>query len=117
MEKKKKEYEVFYQNIFDLIFRKIEINMREIGYGDTLINKNMKSLVKTFYNILLNCENFKRKSQNSKNSFFSNYLDHKGTQKEAHNMALTKYFNAYQAFCLDLSSDSVLKGVLNFNYK
>ena len=114
---KKKEYEVFYQNIFDLIFRKIEINMREIGYGDTLINKNMKSLVKTFYNILLNCENFKRKSQNSKNSFFSNYLDHKGTQKEAHNMALTKYFNAYQAFCLDLSSDSVLKGVLNFNYK
>tara|TARA_B100000745_G_scaffold270487_1_gene197421 strand:- start:202 stop:726 length:525 start_codon:yes stop_codon:yes gene_type:complete len=116
-EKEKKKYEVFYQSTFDLIFRKIEIEMREIGYGDTLINKNMKLLVKTFYNILLNCENFKRKSQNSKNTFFSDYLDQKDNQKEAHNMALIKYFDAYQAFCLDLSSDSVLKGVLNFNYK
>ena len=116
-EKEKKKYEVFYQSTFDLIFRKIEMNMREIGYGDTLINKNMKLLVKTFYNILLNCENFKRKSQNSKNTFFSDYLEHNDSQNEPHNMALTKYFDAYQAFCLDLSSDSVLKGVLNFNYK
>ena len=116
-EKEKKKYEAFYQSTFDLIFRKIEIEMREIGYGDTLINKNMKLLVKTFYNILLNCENFKRKSQNSKNTFFSSYLDHNDSQNEANNIALTKYFNAYQAFCLDLSSDSVLKGVLNFNYK
>ena len=66
LEKEKKKYEVFYQNTFDLIFRKIEMNMREIGYGDTLVNKKMKLLVKTFYNILLNCENFKKKSQNSK---------------------------------------------------
>ena len=77
----------------------------------------MKLLVKTFYNILLNCENFKKKSQNSKKTFFSDYLDQKDNRKEAHNMALIKYFEAYQAFCLDLSSDSVLKGVLNFNYK
>ena len=98
-------------------FKKIEMNKREIGYGDTLINKNMKLLVKTFYNILLNCENFKRKSQNSKNTFFSDYLDQKDNQKETHNKALIKYFDTYQAFCLDLSSDSVLKGVLNFNYK
>ena len=35
--------------MFDLIFTKIEQNMREIGYGDTVINKNMKFLVKNFY--------------------------------------------------------------------
>ena len=110
-------YKSFYQKMFDLIFKNIELNMREIGYGDVQVNKNMKLLVRTFYNILLNCENFKRKSQNSKNIFFSDYLDQKDNQKEAHNMALIKYFDAYQAFCLDLSSDSVLKGVLNFNYK
>ena len=114
---KNKIYKIFYQELYDSIFYKIEINMREIGYGDTLINKNMKLLVKTFYNILLNCENFKRKSQNSKNTFFSDYLDQNDNQKVAHNVALIKYFDAYQAFCLDLSSDSVLKGVLNFNYK
>ena len=34
--------------------------MREIGFGDTTINKNMKFLVKTFYNILFNCEKYKK---------------------------------------------------------
>ena len=111
-----KIYKVFYQKIFDLIFKKIELNMREIGYGDVVINKNMKSLVKTFYNILIHCENFKEKNFNVKNIFFSKYLDRNKDQKTANNMLLIKYFDKYQAFCFDLSSDSVLKGDLNFNY-
>ena len=112
-----KIYKVFYQKIFDLIFKKIELNMREIGYGDVIINKNMKSLVKTFYNILIHCENFKEKNLNVKNIFFSKYLDRNKDQKTANNMLLIKYFDKYQAFCFDLSSDSVLKGNLKFNFE
>ena len=52
---KNRIYKDFFQKMFDLIFDKIELNMREIGYGDTVKNKNMKHLVKNFYNILLNC--------------------------------------------------------------
>ena len=52
---------VFFQKMFDFIFNKIELNMREIGCGDMMVNKNMKFLVKIFYNILLNCENYKKK--------------------------------------------------------
>ena len=66
----KETYKIFYQKMFDLIFNKIELNMREIGYGDTTINKNMKFLVKVFYNILLNCENLNKKSFNNKEIFF-----------------------------------------------
>ena len=44
-------YNEFYQQMFDLIFRRVEVNMRELGYSDTSVNKNMKILVKTFYNI------------------------------------------------------------------
>ena len=106
-------YKSFYQKIFDLMFNKIEFNMREIGYGDTAVNKNMKTLVKMFYNILVNCENFKEKSQNEKNVFFSRYLD----QNTPNNSPLIKYFDKYQSFCFDLSSDSVLQGNLKFNYK
>ena len=51
--KKSKEHKDFEQRVFDLIFANIELNMREIGYGDVLVNKNMKFLVKTFYSILL----------------------------------------------------------------
>ena len=32
---KNKIYKIFYQKMFDLIFNKIELNMREIGFGDT----------------------------------------------------------------------------------
>ena len=73
-EKEKNIYKDFYQNSFDLTFKNIELNMRELGYGDVAINKNMKLLVKTFYNILLYCENFKNETEASKNIFFSKFL-------------------------------------------
>ena len=41
----------FSQKIFDYMFTKIEENMRELGYGDVIVNKNMKLLLKVFYNI------------------------------------------------------------------
>ena len=110
-------YKIFYQKMFDLIFNRIELNMREIGYGDTLINRNMKFLVKAFYNILLNCENFNEKSLNTKKMFFFKYLTHNNMKKKADNMLLIEYFAKYHAFCFDLSFDSVLKGKLNFKYK
>ena len=113
----KEIYKIFYQKMFDLIFNKIELNMREIGYGDIFINKNMKFLVKTFYNILLNCENFNEKSFNLKKMFFFKYLKHNSMKKKADNLPLIEYFDKYQAFCFDLSFDSVLRGDLNFKYK
>jgi len=113
----KEIYKIFYQKMFDLIFKNIELNMREIGYGDIVTNKNMKFLVKTFYNILLNCENFNKKSLNHKEIFFFKYLEHNNTRKKANKALLIEYFDKYQTFCLDLSLDSVLKGDLNYKYK
>ena len=108
-------YKAFYQKMFDLIFNKIELNMREIGYGDIAVNKNMKFLVKVFYNILLNCENLNKKNLNHKEIFFFKYLEHDNTRKKGNNVHLAEYFDKYQTFCLDLSLDSVLKGDFNFN--
>ena len=110
-------YKEFFQKMFDFVFNKIELNMREIGYGDMMINKNMKFLVKVFYNILLNCENYKKKSIKSKNLLLIKYLKQNADKKSADNIGLVEYFDKYQAFCFDLSSDSVLSGDLNFNYK
>ena len=112
-----KKYKFFYQKMFDLIFKKIELNMREIGYGDVVVNKNMKFLVKVFYSILLNCENFKGKNLHGKSLFLSRHLEHNINQKTLHNLPLIKYFDKYETFCFDLNSDSVLKGDLIFNYE
>ena len=114
---KKKIYEVFFQKVFDLMFVKIELNMREIGYGDVGTNKNMKSLVKIFNNILIYCENYKGKNLNLKKIFFSKYLGSNIYQKSSNNVGLIEYFDKYQAFCFDLNPDSVLKGDVKFNYK
>ena len=110
-------YQIFYQKMFDLIFNKIEENMREIGYGDVLINKNMKFLIKTFYNILFDCEKYKKKNMKFKKIFLIKYLEQNNTKKLLIDSFLVEYFNKYEAFCFDLSDDSVLKGDLNFNYK
>ena len=110
-------FKIFNQRMFDLVFNQIEQNMREIGFGDTLINKNMKFLVKNFYNILLNCENLNKRDLNFKKMFFFTYLKLNDMKKKAYNTPLIEYFDKYQAFCLDLSLDSVLKGDLNFRYK
>ena len=114
---KNRFYKEFFQKMFDFIFNKIESNMREIGYGDMMINKNMKFLVKIFYNILLNCENYKNKNIKNKNLFLLKFLTQIERQKSTDNIGLVEYFDEYQAFCFDLRSDSVLKGDLNFNYK
>ena len=111
------KYKNFYQKTFDLIFNKIELNMREIGYGDVQVNKNMKLLVRTFYNILLNCEKFNELSLSLKNAFFIKYLEQNNNQKIANNKLLIKYFDNFQAFCFDLSPDSILRGDLNFIYE
>ena len=113
----KEIYKSFYQKMFDLIFNNIELNMREIGYGDTIINKNMKFLVKKFYNILLNCEKYKKMNTNNKSEFFNKYLKLNSVKNTSNNEGIIEYFDKYEAFCFDLNSNSVLSGELKFNYK
>ena len=110
-------YKTFYQKIFDFIFNKIELNMREIGFGDTTINKNMKFLVKTFYNILFNCEKYKEMNSDEKIVFFNKYLELNNVNNTAITEDIIEYFDKYEAFCFDLNPNSVLKGELKFNYK
>ena len=117
--KDKKEnvkYKAFSQKVFDIIFKKIELNMREIGYGDTVINKNMKSLVKSFYNILLFCESFKNNTFEINSNFLFKELKSNLSDNKINNdfNKIIDYFDKYSAFCFDLTQDSVLKGEFNF---
>ena len=59
----------------------------------------------------------KKKNLKNKNLFLLKYLTQNVDKKSTNNIGLVEYFDKYRAFCFDLSSDSVLKGDLNFNYK
>ena len=108
-------YKSFYQRLFDLAFNKIELNMREIGFGDTTINKNMRFLVKTFYNILLNCEKYKEMNIDDKNKSLNKYLELNNMKNSTKSKGIIEYFDKYEAFCFGLNPDSVLRGELKFN--
>ena len=114
--KKKNDYKHFYQKLFDTTFNQIELNMRELGFGDVAVNKNMKFLVKSFYSILFFCENYTNKKKEYKRSFFNQYLKCHNNKKTANYDNLILYFNDFQTFCFDLSSDSVLKGEFKFKF-
>ena len=40
------------QKIYDFMFRQLELNIREIGYGDQSINKKMKDYLNIFHEII-----------------------------------------------------------------
>ena len=71
--------------------------MREIGFGDVTVNKNMKFLVKNFYNILLYCEKYNLKNLSEKNIFLNKYLEQNNSEKNTNNTDLIKYFNKYES--------------------
>ena len=114
--KEKKDYKIFYQKLFDTVFNQIEKNMRELGYGDVNVNKNMKFLVKSFYNILFFCEKFTEKRKEYNQTFFDQSFKSNNIKKTPNYDSLIAYFKDFQSFCFDLSSDSVLKGEFKFKF-
>ncbi len=116
MLKNKKSEKNNQQDIFDFFFKHIELSCRELGYGDVTVNKKLKSLIKLFYDILMQCENWKQLQIDNKNNlllnFFSNNYD---------NIILTNklvnYFDKFALFIEDMSLNSITKGVFNFVYK
>ena len=99
------------QSVFDYIFKQIEISIREIGYGDTSINKKMKTYVNTFYSILTEIDDWENLNKKSKNMIFKSYLNIK---KES--IILTEYFEKYRNFLKKSTFNSLIKGVIKPNF-
>ena len=46
------------QDIYDYVFKQLELSIREIGYGDVTINKKMKDYINLFHTIINKIENW-----------------------------------------------------------
>ena len=92
------------QNIFDIIFRHLEVSIREIGYGDASINKKMKSYVNIFYDILSKIDEWSKMSKSKKNEILNSYLSFDNKPND-----LVDYFDNYM---LKLSN-STLNSFIN----
>jgi len=104
------------QDIFDFFFKQIELNCRELGYGDTAVNKKMKSLIKLFYEILIHCHNWEQLQINNKKNLLLKFFTN-NSENKIPSAKLTNYFDKFTFFIKDKSLNSLSKGVFNFVYK
>jgi len=99
------------QDIFDYIFRQIEISIREIGYGDVSINKKMKSYINIFYSILSNIKNWDSLDENNKCEIINDYL-----KLDNKPLFIVNYFDNYRNYLKNNTFNSVIKGVIKHNF-
>jgi cytochrome b pre-mRNA-processing protein 3 len=96
------------QEIYDYIFRQLELSIREIGYGDQSINKKMKDYINLFYGLLDKIDNWEDLSTESKKSILLNFIENNGNAAY-----LVGYFDKYRQNLLNNTLNSYLKGVTN----
>ena len=99
------------QNIYDFIFRQIELSIREIGYGDASINAKMKKYLNLFHLILDKVErwdhipNIKKKDFLSDNLNFQSELDY-----------LIKYIDKYIIYLSNNTLNYFSKDVISLEF-
>jgi len=99
------------QKIYDYIFRQLELSIREIGYGDTSVNKKMKTYINTFYSILDKIQNWENLNDSLKNNLFKNFLNFNDEMTD-----LSRYFDKYILFLKKSTLNSFIKGVINSKF-
>jgi len=104
--KKNSEKEII-QDIFDHIFKQLELSIREIGYGDATINKKMKTYINTFYSILDKIDSWEKLSTSNKGIIISNFLNINNN-----NLNLVDYFDNYLLNLTNNTLNSYIKGVI-----
>ena len=105
------------QDLFDNIFQNIEVNIRELGYGDTGVNKTMKNLNKIFYDILFKIDESENSSFLYKEKLLNKYFYNSKNTNKQNSVKLANYMDDFQNFCFDLNVNNVLKGSINFKFK
>tara|TARA_S200000501_G_scaffold329492_1_gene330123 strand:+ start:195 stop:671 length:477 start_codon:yes stop_codon:yes gene_type:complete len=107
-EYKKTQNKETLQDVFDYIFKELEISIREIGYGDASINKKMKTYVNSLYSIIEKIENWENLNLSEKNQIFVSFFNYDGDVSN-----LIKYFDKYSIFLKNKSFNSFINGVIN----
>jgi len=95
------------QEIYDFIFRQVELSIREIGYGDQSINKKMKDYLNLFYGMIDKIHTWDELDTESRSSILVNFLD-----KSSNIEYLVKYFENYRLNLTNNTLNSYIKGVV-----
>ena len=95
------------QEIYDYIFRQMELSVREIGYGDQSINKKMKDYLNLFYGMIDKINNWEDLTLKSRYELLEIFLDNAVNVGD-----LVDYFEKYRLILLNNTLNSHIKGVV-----
>ncbi len=96
------------QEIYDFNFRQLELNIREIGYGDQSINKKMKDYINLFHSMVSEIHFWDEMPKNEKIRKFSLFLS------DFNNIEyLLDYFELFNSNLSKKTLNSYLKSVSN----
>ena len=99
------------QNLYDFIFKQIELSIREIGYGDATVNKKMKLYVNLMYSIIDKVELWEKLNLSEKTKFFSDFIE---VNKES--SFFINYFNKYVDYLAKKSLNYFTKDVISLKF-
>ena len=96
------------QDIYDCTFKHLELNIREIGYGDASINKKMKDYINLFHSMVSEIHFWNNFSKSEKLKKITLFLgDFKNNEE------LLDYFNEFNSKLSKKTLNSYLKSVSN----
>tara|TARA_B100000787_G_scaffold166338_1_gene151411 strand:- start:511 stop:975 length:465 start_codon:yes stop_codon:yes gene_type:complete len=95
------------QEIYDFIFRQLELSIREIGYGDQSINKKMKDYLNIFYGIVDKIHQWENEPLSAKVSILQTFVDNQDNAPY-----LADYFEKYRLNLLNSTLNYYIKGVI-----
>ena len=95
------------QEIYDFVFRQLELSIREIGYGDQSINKKMKDYLNLFYAMINEIHDWDNLKPKNRITVLSKFLDNRDNID-----FLVDYFEKYRLNLLKNTLNSYIKGVI-----
>ena len=104
---KNKENKDILQDIYDFIFRQLELSVREIGYGDQSINKKMKDYINLFHSMVSEIHFWNDLKKSEKVDKMTLFL-HDFKEKES----LVDYFEDFNINLSKKNLNSFLKSVI-----
>ena len=99
------------QDLYDYIFKQIELSIREIGYGDASINKKMKEYVNVMYAIIDRVELWEELDSSLKSNFFSKFID-----VDKKSSFFVNYFDKYALYLTKNSFNYFTKDVISLKF-
>ena len=99
------------QKLYDFIFNQIELSIREIGYGDSTVNKKMKEYINLMYKIIDKVELWEKLDLSEKIDFISKFMT-----ITIENTFYIDYFNKYSIYLTKKSFNYFTKDVISHKF-